>query len=117
MQWVLPGGAVLGGSIREGAEREVACRRLAGVETSRTFPKLQPVSPADEPRPAQAEDRPPVELAPARVDAPPPPPVVPDSPPPKVGERLATVKLVLEVLAVLVGLIGAILALFGVSRK
>jgi hypothetical protein len=39
-----------------------------------------------------------------------------DRPPATFVERLASVKLVLEVLAVLVGLIGAILALFGWSR-
>ncbi len=36
---------------------------------------------------------------------------------PKPTERLATVKLLLEVLATLVGLIGGILALLGLSRK
>jgi hypothetical protein len=42
---------------------------------------------------------------------------VPEPPRRKFAERLSTVKLLLEVLAVLVGLIGAILALFGGLRK
>jgi len=42
---------------------------------------------------------------------------VSDRSPPKLAERLSSVKLMLEVLAVLVGLIGAVLALFGWSRK
>jgi hypothetical protein len=41
----------------------------------------------------------------------------PNPPRPKFAERLATVKLLLEALALLVGLVGAVLALFGLSRR
>ena len=44
-------------------------------------------------------------------------PAVAATPQPKPPERLATAKQWLELLAVLVGLIGAILALFGLSKK
>jgi uncharacterized protein YlaI len=37
MQWVLPGGAILGESNREDNERTLACRPLAAVEV-RTIP-------------------------------------------------------------------------------
>jgi hypothetical protein len=44
-------------------------------------------------------------------------PPAPDPARPKAEERLKTAKLLIEVLAALVGLIGAVLALLGLSRK
>jgi hypothetical protein len=54
-----------------------------------------------------------------QTGATPPPALEPasDRSPPKLTERLSSVKLLLEVLALLVGLIVAILALFGWSRR
>jgi hypothetical protein len=122
MRLVLPGGAKLGGSNRGGNERPVACRPRAGVvEASRTLgatgSEPAPVSPADALGPAQVADRQPGEVGPARVGPTATAGPVPDPPRPKFAERLSTVKLLLELLAVLVGLIGAILALFGGLRK
>ena len=90
MRWVLPGGAALGGNNREGDERPVACRPRAAV-LERT--------------------RPPASNSTATAE------LVPDPPPKDPPRRLATVKQFLEVLAVFVGLIGAVLALLGLSRK
>jgi hypothetical protein len=90
MRWVLPGGAVLGGTNRKGCERPVVCRPHAAV-LERTRP-----------RPAIVRCL--TYLAPCLT---------------KVGRslpRLTKTKLFLEVLVLLVGLIGAILALLGLSR-
>jgi hypothetical protein len=122
MRWVLPGGAVLCGSNRGDDERSVACRPRAAV-LERTSPRWPAV-------PAQTEVSPP----PAAEPPPDPPPKEPTerlfTTKPEVKEqvvskpstqkpvgRLSTMKLWLEVLALLVGLIGAILALFGGLRK
>ncbi len=92
MRWVLPGGAVLGGNQRGHGERAVACRPGAAVLESL---KLRP------PPSCWERLRSIVKAVLAFFSV----------------KQLTTVKLVLEVLAVLVGLIGAILALFGWSRK
>src|SRR5262249_56560517 len=46
MRWILPGGAVLDGGSRQGAEQPVACRPLGAVLEQRSRPKedvvLQP---------------------------------------------------------------------------
>jgi len=98
MRRVLPGGATLGGSRHGGDERPVACRPGAAVLV-RTSPRRATASP------------------PTGVTTTPALEPVSDRSPPKLAERLSSVKLMLEVLAVLVGLIGAVLALFGWSRK
>jgi hypothetical protein len=104
MRWVLPGGAVLGGSNRKGEDWPVVCRPQGAV-LERTIPSapiahLQPES---------------IPTATVTLVAPPAP--VPDPSPPKPTDRLGKVKLFLEILGLLVGLISAILALFGLSRK
>jgi hypothetical protein len=94
---VLPGGAVLGARDREGDERAVACRPGAAVLES-----VRPLTLLERLRAAVKRVR-------GRL----------------AGfwqwlgsrEGIATVKRVLEVLVLLVGLITAILALFGVTRK
>lgn len=98
MRWVLPGGATPGGRNHWGNERPVACRPRTAV-LERTISRRADL-------PAQTEVNPTAAAGP-----------VPDSPGQKPIERLFTVKLFLEVLAVLVGMIGAILALLGGSRK
>ena len=104
MRLVLPGGAVLGG-------QSVACRPLAGVvEPSR--PVVAPISQtttgsqADTHVSIKGGDRQSSKIEP-----------VPKPPRLKPGWLLAMVKLFLEVLVLFVGLINAILALFGLSRK
>jgi hypothetical protein len=106
MRWILPGGAVLGGSNRGSGEPPVACRPGTAVlvrmsRREATVPEPREVTAPELPRATPT--------APTQTQ--------PDPPRPKLAERLATVKLLLEVLAVLVGLIGAILALLGLSRK
>ncbi len=100
MRWVLPGGAELGERNCGSEERTVACRPQAAVLESMSRPRRKNL----------------VERLVSAVKL-------------LLGgfttfwqrffsvERLPTVKLWLEVLAVLVGLIGAILALFGWSRR
>jgi hypothetical protein len=106
MRWVLPGGATL----RGGEGRLVVCRPNTTVIEG-TKPRRPPVPPKSEP----------VVPQPVIVEPQPGPAVglvSPPHPPSKtLVERLTTVKVLLEVLAILVGLIGAILALFGLSRK
>lgn len=122
MRWVLPGGAELDDAGRPDDEPVVACR-LGDAVTSRvrrrgmTVPE-QPeadlvavVEPAREPPPLNVTTAP-SEPASGMAVGP-----VPEPPPRKLTERLTTAKLLLEVLAVLVGLIGGILALLGISRK
>jgi hypothetical protein len=97
-------------------EEQVACRPLAGVvEASRPFvatvSELAPESPADALGPAKVGDRQLGKVEPPRTGP------VPDPGGSKPVEGLLTVKLLLELLVLLVGLIGAILALFGLSRK
>jgi hypothetical protein len=87
MRLVLPGGAVLRKSSGEKGEREVACRPGAAVLERPWRPGLWRR----------------LKWRLHRLLSDP--------------ERLARLKLVLEVLAVIVGLVGAILALFGILRK
>jgi hypothetical protein len=106
MRRVFPGGAVLGKKSRTDKD-EVACRPLSAVE-QRTRPLIAT---------ATAEVRP--------LTAPPPQQPVPltrnpaEPPTVKKGilEHLPTLKLVLEVLVVFVGLMSAILALIGAILK
>src|SRR5205807_2480810 len=114
MRWVLPGGAVLGRSSRGAGGRPVACRPLdAGLERRSRRRAMVPEPPGVSPAPAvvPVPDAPVMRklavgaVSPAAAVEP-----VPDPPRPKLTERLATVKLLLEVLAVLVGLVGAVLA-------
>jgi hypothetical protein len=121
MRRVLPGGATLGGSNHGGDERPVACRPGAAVvvRTSRAAVPSQrgAISTA---APQTPSDRPPADAVGQLVRVHEPTPAQEtgsDRPPSKLRERLSTVKLLLEVLAVLVGLIGAILALVGLSRR
>jgi hypothetical protein len=98
MRWVLPGGAVLGGKNRREARRvdeaqEVACRPLAAA-----LERMRSPSPW---RRLRSKATRLVGLVVTFFSV----------------ERLTTAKLVLEVLAVLVGLIGGILVLLGVLRK
>src|SRR5437868_1635993 len=111
MRWVLPGGATLGGSDRGGNERLVACRPRAAVEV-RPPPHLD----ATPPQTGAGPDPVPPLRPPSQPPAPPPRSDSPPAPPPPRKRRsrrpwLSTVKRLLEVLAVLVGLISAILAL------
>ena len=92
MWWVLPGGAVL-----DGGER-AAVRPGVGVG-ERVVPRRH-AAPAGELGVG----------SPAVVPA-------PDRPRPTTAERLVVAKLVVEVAAVVVGLVGAVLALFGGSRR
>ena len=96
MRWVLPGGAKLGGGNNALDEQRVACRPGAAV----LEPKRPPRRPGPIKRLLSALKRLPGRLTGSWSE-----------------EQLARVKLSLEILAVLVGLIGAVLALFGVSRK
>jgi hypothetical protein len=90
MQWVLPGGARLGGGGHGRDELEMACRPGAAVVVRM---KRQP--------PQGSLQRVIGWLRERFSDE----------------KWLGKVKLVLQILAVLVGLVGAILALFGVLRK
>lgn len=110
MRWVLSGGATLGGS-SQGGERLVASRPRAALEVRTRPPRTaseQPEREVPEP-PPQTESTLPSSSPPAQK--------------PKVRRRrprqkwLTSVKGLLEVLAMLVGLISAILALFGALRK
>ena len=105
MRRVLPGGATLGGSRHESNERPVACRPLASV-VERTIPRRK--TPSDDDKLITRAEPPPL--------PPEPPPQAPEKHPATI-KQLSTVKLVLEVLIAIVGLIGAILALFGIARK
>ena len=93
MRWVLPGGAVLGGG-----DRPVACRPRGAV-VQQVRPHGPIVSALPEPSASI--------LLPTAIN------------PVKQGhrERLTTVKLWLEVLAILVGLLGTLLALLGLSNR
>jgi hypothetical protein len=87
--------------------------RTVGVTVS----EPEPARPADAPGLAQAGDRQPGEAGPARVTPAQESGVVQAPSRPTTSERLATVKLLLEVLMGLVALIGAILALVANWRK
>ena len=97
MRWILPGGAELGGRDHRGVEKLVAIRPGSAMSVGKTRPA------APEPTPAPAA--PPVILGQVAVLSGPIPP-----------DRLARIKLVLEIVAVLVGLAGAVWGLFGRSR-
>lgn len=98
MRRILPGGARLGGSKRGGDERPVACRPLSAV--------LERTSQCRVVASVQTEQPPTSAAAPS-----------PAASPQKHIERLSTVKLLLEIVAVLVGLIGAVLALIAGFQK
>lgn len=121
MRWVLAGGATLGGS-KHDDERAFASRPLAAVVVRSIPRRLAPLAQEEEKQTEavqQREGEQPVEKLTTQKQgshtaAVPPPP---NPPPQKLTERLSTVKLFLEVLAVLVGLISAILALLSGARK
>ncbi len=99
MRRVLPGGATPGGTNHESDERRVACRPLATVveRTRQRKAAVQPATGVETPLgPVQKTDRPKA---------------------PTLMERLSSIKLMLELLAVIVGLIGAIVALFARLSK
>lgn len=96
MRLVLPGGAVL----TEG--RSVSCRPGAAVQ-EQTLPRPVPAL-------ARTQANAPVTSAPPVQQAPP-------AAKPGFFERLTNLKLVLEVLAIFVGLLTAILALIGAILK
>jgi hypothetical protein len=100
MRWVLPGGAVLRERSREGEEREVACRPHAAVLES-----IRPKTIWEQLVSAVKRFWSGFTTLAARIWR------------WLITLRPSTVKQWLEVLVVLVGLIGAILALFGLSRK
>ena len=97
MRWVLPGGAVLGGSNRRGDEPAVACRPGAAVLES-----VRPLTLLERLRAAVKRVRGRLAGFWRWLCSP---------------KGLATVKRVLEVLALLVGLITAILALLVGLRR
>lgn len=123
MRWVLPGGAVLNGSNRGLDEQRVACRALAAVlERSSRREAASPGARSVVIQPEMLDRL--DQKAGLRVSAPQSVGIqsetmerVSDPTRPKLTERLTTVKLLLEVLAVLVGLIATVLALFGVTRR
>jgi hypothetical protein len=109
-----------------GDEPPVACRHLDAVlEASRTIevtPSVQAQAKEVTQTPTQATEGQPSEVGVKKVDPPDVPrkePIQPSPsrPRPTLDRRLRTWKLVLEVLVLLVGLIAAILALLGLSRK
>ncbi len=97
MRWVLPGGAVLGKSSRGSGELSVVCRPGAAVLESMRPPPRKPLLS----RMKRLLSRNATFIRQRFFSE----------------EHLPRVKLWLEVLVLLVGLIGAILALLGVSRK
>jgi hypothetical protein len=114
MRWILPGGAVLVESGRKSTEPVVACRSGAAVLVRTIRRKAKTPEPPKETVPEPRVESVP---EPSRAN-----PMAPTQPQPdqhgsKLPERLATLKLFLEVLVIFIGLIGAILALFGLSRK
>lgn len=107
MPWVLPGGARLS---EDGAR--IAIRPDAGVLERRVPTKTPAAMPTDSNPPATSALATSAANSGNIVATPPIDPITP-----KPTERLVTLKLILEVLTLLVGLIGAVLALFGLSQK
>jgi len=123
MRWVLPGGAILNVGNHGSDQRAVACRPLAAV-LERSSPCPLAASTQAEMNstkaPTQQATGPPL-LDPLLTQTEPSLTTAagsfPDPSRQKLTGRLSIVKLILEVLAVLVGLITAILALLSGSRK
>jgi hypothetical protein len=121
MRRLLPGGATLDGGDHAGDKPWAVCRPGAGV-MMRTVPR-RPAQPKTGAAPKTEADTTP---EPAQPSPPPPPPPPPSDDPTKRSSvkvrrrkagRLSTIKLLLQVLTALVGLIAAVLALFGLTRK